>query len=276
MQKTRTGWFVPGMAGIGVGMVIGVACVAPSIAREAPRVQAEGNPQERTLDANLYMQTSAEYRAACLQTYSWATERLRARVAAMPGGAKTPAIVMDLDETVIDNSGYQSFLDREKLSFTDPTWEVWERDFPQEVRLIPGAKPFIEAAEQMGVTVIYISNRAAKNQAGTVAALKNVGLNTEDLANRLLLKEQTSDKTARREIAEKKHTVLMYPKSSSLPACLPRTTPDRKRRFWSVTPASKRRNIAGATIGSFFPIRSTESGSAFSAAIHTLNCAPPE
>jgi hypothetical protein len=73
-----------------------------------------------------------------------------------------------------------------------PTWEVWERDFPQEVRLIPGAKPFIEAAEQMGVTVIYISNRVTKHQASTIAALKNVGLNTEDIANRILLKEQTS------------------------------------------------------------------------------------
>jgi acid phosphatase len=117
---------------------------------------------------------------------------------------------MDLDETVLDNSGYQSFLDRDRLNNSDALWTIWERDFPQEVRLIPGAKAFIEAAEHLGVTVVYLSNRNEKQVASTIAALKNNGLSVEGVDGRLLLKTTTSDKTERRKIAEGRFNVLIY------------------------------------------------------------------
>jgi 5'-nucleotidase (lipoprotein e(P4) family) len=117
---------------------------------------------------------------------------------------------MDLDETVLDNSAYQSFLYREKALSTAQNWEVWEKSYPQEVRLIPGAKAFIEAAEQLGVAAVYISNRTTKNQTATIAALEHVGLNTSDIGSRLLLRDNASDKTARRKLAEQRFNVLMY------------------------------------------------------------------
>jgi acid phosphatase len=158
------------------------------------------------------MQTSAEYEAICLQTYSLALERLKMKLASQSMGQKKPAVVMDLDETVIDNSGFQSFLDREKLDYSDTTWDVWERDYPEEVRLVPGAKGFITAAENLGVTVVYLSNRMAKNSAGTKSALTRLGLNIDGIDGRLLLKEAggSSDKTARRKSADEKYAVLMY------------------------------------------------------------------
>src|SRR5581483_1048691 len=165
---------------------------------------------ERGLDANLYMQTSAEYAAVCLQTYNWALERLKQKLATTKHTELRPAVVMDLDETVLDNSGYQSFLYREKATSNAPNWEVWEKSYPQEVRLVPGAKAFVEAAEQQGVAVVYISNRTTKNQEGTIAALKHVGLNTDEIANRLLLRELNPDKSPRRKLAEQRFNVLMY------------------------------------------------------------------
>lgn len=212
MIKTqRIGWFAPSLIGLTLGIGIGSAGLLPLNARPAAIQPASpANPQERVLDANLYMQTAAEYRACCLQTYGWALERLRTRLAAVKSGELRPAVVMDLDETVVDNSAFQSFLDRERLNYSDALWERWEKDFPREVRLIPGAKGFIEAAERMGVTVVYISNRLVKHQDSTIAALKNLGLNTEGIADRILLKEQTSDKTARRKIAEQRYSVLLY------------------------------------------------------------------
>jgi 5'-nucleotidase (lipoprotein e(P4) family) len=170
------------------------------------------NPQESVLLANLYMQTSGEYEAICLQTYSLALERLKTKLAAQAMGDRKPAVVMDLDETVIDNSGFQSFLDREKLNYSDALWDSWEKDYPDEVRLIPGAKGFIAGAENLGVTVVYLSNRLTKNSAGTATALTRLGLNTEGLSDRLLLKEPgtSSDKTARRKTANEKFSVLMY------------------------------------------------------------------
>jgi acid phosphatase len=170
------------------------------------------NPQESVLLANLYMQTSAEYEAVCLQTYSLALERLKTKLAARSIGDLKPAVVMDLDETVIDNSGFQSFLDREKLEYSDALWDLWEKNYPGEVRLIPGAKGFIAGAENLGVTVVYPSNRLTKNSAGTVSVLTRLGLNTEAIRDRLLLKDagSGSDKTARRKAADQKYLVLMY------------------------------------------------------------------
>ncbi len=105
-----------------VGLLLGLGLGSTGTAvwgqREAvPRI----NPQERTLDANLFMQTSAEYVACCLQTYAWASERLRQRLAALPPSERPPAVVLDLDETVLDNAGFQSFLDREGKSYEKPS-----------------------------------------------------------------------------------------------------------------------------------------------------------
>lgn len=189
----RSGWVLAATAGVAIGYQAG----------QTP------NPQERTLDANVYMQTSAEYRAVCVQTYNWAAERLLQKLANLDDTAKPPAVVMDLDETVIDNAGFQSYLDREKLTYSDEIWEKWESGFPNDVKLIPGAKNFIERAEALGVTVIYLSNRLHKHRETTIRALTNVGLSTEGIDQRLLLKEDSSNKTKRRALAAENHRIIM-------------------------------------------------------------------
>ena len=170
------------------------------------------NPQEKVLYANLYMQTSAEYRAVCEQIYWNATEKIRARLAAIPTGeTKPPAVVMDLDETVLDNGGYQSYVDRERTTFQSKTWADWEANHATEVKLVPGAKAFIEYAERNGVAVVYLSNRSTATQAGTVAALAANGLNVANIENRLLLQEPgtPSNKTDRRNKAMAMYRVVM-------------------------------------------------------------------
>jgi acid phosphatase len=192
-----------------LGIGIGSASLLPSLARPASGQRADiANPQERTLDANLYMQTSAEYRACCLQAYGWMTERLRTKLASVRNDGLPPAVVMDLDETVLDNAGFQSFLDRERLTYSDALWDRWESGYADETGLIPGAKAFIESAEGLGVTVIYITNRLTRNQAATIEALKHNGLNVNNIGARLLSKETTSDKTSRRQQVEQQYRVL--------------------------------------------------------------------
>ncbi|MCC7434907.1 MAG: hypothetical protein IT363_09495 [Methanoregulaceae archaeon] len=189
----RSGWVLATAAGVAIGYQAG----------QAP------NPQERTLDANLYMQTSAEYRAVCVQTYNWAAERLTQKLANLDDSTKPPAVVMDLDETVIDNASFQSYIDREKMTYSDVVWEKYESGYPSEVKLIPGAKSFIDRAEALGVTVIYLSNRVAKHREATIKALTHVGLSTEGIDQRLLLKDDTSNKTVRRAKAAESHRVIM-------------------------------------------------------------------
>lgn len=184
-------------AGIGLGFVI-----------VGYGVQA--NPQEHALDANLYMQTSAEYRATCIQAYNWAGERLISKLSTLPSESKPPAVILDLDETVIDNAAFQSFLDREKLNYSEEAWATWENKYSQEVRMIPGAAGFIKEAERRGVRVVYLSNRAEKSRASTTEALKLNGLSLDGIDGRLLLKTDSSDKTPRRQTVEDKYAVLMY------------------------------------------------------------------
>jgi acid phosphatase len=203
----RFGWSLGGLV---IGLGFGSAGLLSVEAQQAAPPQAAVNPQERSLDANLYIQTAAEYRACCLQTYHWMTERLRAKLAVLPTTGAPPAVVMDLDETVLDNARFQTFLDQERLVYTDAWWDLWERDYPAEVGLVPGAKAFIAAAEDLGVTVIYITNRSTKNREATIAALSHNGLSTRDIDSRLMTSEEASDKSARRQKAEARYRVLLY------------------------------------------------------------------
>src|SRR5919197_4729173 len=194
MRTTRNAKFtVLSVVSMLIGVALGSSGLMPSLAWQATSPPSTAvNLQEHALDANLYMQTAAEYQAVCLQTYNLATERLRQKLATTKQAGAPPAVVMDLDETVLDNSAFQSFLDRDKLNHSDALWAIWERDFPQEVGPIPGAKAFIDAAEQLGVTVVYISNRDEKLRASTIAALRQNGLSLEGIDDRLLLQTKPS------------------------------------------------------------------------------------
>ena len=162
------------------------------------------------LGANIYMQTAAEYRACCLQIYKTAEMRLDSILTtANPKPAK-PAVIMDLDETVLDNSAFESFLYENNLEYSDELWGIYERDYPDNVKMIPGAKQFIKQAEQMGATIIFISNRLEKNAGPTIKALARLDINTGSINNRLFLKKDaSSDKTGRRAIVEAKYNVLL-------------------------------------------------------------------
>ncbi len=195
-------------------MVVGCGMVA---ARSAP-AQTAGplvapapirteDPSARGLDANLYMQTSAEYRACCYQAYNLATSRLKPALATLAAGAR-PAVIMDLDETVFDNAGYQSTQIRKNLAFDQRSWDLWEEKYPDEVRLIPGAREFIQAAESLGYTVIHVSNRKEKYRAQARRALDRLGIPVKG-DHQIRLTTDTSDKTKRRQEVERDYAVLL-------------------------------------------------------------------
>ena len=92
-----------------------VVIVVFSLIIGAGQVQAKG-PQYTTLDLNeqlvmatLWMQTSAEYRALCYQAFNLARMNLEAFLKSHTG-SKPVAVIVDADETVIDNSAYEAFL----------------------------------------------------------------------------------------------------------------------------------------------------------------------
>jgi acid phosphatase len=177
--------------------------------------RAEGPATDPSTRADLFavawQQTSAEYQALCLQTYATAGRAVesallyggfsRAALVVPVAGAdgritvleRPLAVVMDLDETVIDNTGYQAWMVLSGQKFSPATWQAWvdyQSQTPAARRSVPGAVDFIRKVEALGVKVIYVSNRDEAARAATEKVLEAFGVSREGLEQRLLLVEQ--------------------------------------------------------------------------------------
>lgn len=172
------------------------------------------NPQAGTLNATLWMRTSGEYRALCLQTYRLATESLKRLHAIAPTEVdrvgKKLAVVLDLDETVFDNSLFQSGVILRSERFSDEAFNRWIDEHRDDVALVPGSKGFIGAAESLGLRIYYITNRPESARSATVATLQRLGVAAgDDVSGRLLMRADTSLKDARRSEVTASNFVLM-------------------------------------------------------------------
>ena len=193
------------------------------------------------LNAVLWMQTSAEYQAVCRTIYRAATDKLdralkeKNRDALVPGeranaaiGLK-PAVIMDVDETVLDNSAAEA---RMLLQHTCPkdypaVWDAWLAE--RAASAIPGAAEFIRTARTLEdfrgrrVRIFLITNRECAARAGqpgvcpqqadTIANLRALGLDSPMLEDELMLKGEQpgweSEKLPRRRMIAGKYRIVL-------------------------------------------------------------------
>jgi 5'-nucleotidase (lipoprotein e(P4) family) len=195
---------VPWAIAFGLGLAAGAGVVS---ATQAPPPKKD-DPPYRGLDANLYIQTSAEFAASCHQAYALAEARLVENLKAKPAGGKPPAVVLDLDETVIDNGAFQSAMIRSEWAYDQRLFDLWEETGGAQVTLIPGAKAFLDKVKTLGANTVYISNRNDKFRAATAATLDRLGVGVP--SGQLLLATDTSNKTARRAKAAEAFDVLLF------------------------------------------------------------------
>jgi len=180
-----------------------------------------------SLNATAWVQTSVEYRASALQ--AWRSARLsldralkdKRWTAALEqtGAARRlpPAIIVDIDETVLDNSpGQARFLLEGNGRYSPQQWEQWTAESRAEP--VPGAREFLAGAASRGVTVFYISNRGQKEAEATRRNLVEKGFPFReaaagDLGDALLLRgerpEWNSDKSLRRAAVAAHYRVVM-------------------------------------------------------------------
>ncbi|EGV01994.1 HAD phosphatase, family IIIB domain protein [Streptococcus oralis SK313] len=78
--------------------------------------------RENTM-STLWYQKAAETKALYLQGYNVATDRLKELLKTQTD--KPYSIVLDLDETVLDNSPYQAQNVKDGTAFTPENWDVW-------------------------------------------------------------------------------------------------------------------------------------------------------
>ncbi len=138
-----------------------------------------------TLNATLWMQTSAEYRMMTTQAYQRARTSVEKALAdptwtaaveqvGTDFGALPPAIIVDIDETVLDTTGFQAQMIKQGRRFNQALWDEWTRT--ASAKSISGALAFIKwAAEEKGVTVFYVTNRPVSVEPWTLKNLKNEG-----------------------------------------------------------------------------------------------------
>ena len=153
----------------------------------------------------LFQQRAAEMQAVSWQAYNIAKLRLDEYLQ-KPKPGKQPAIVVDIDETVLYKSKYQAKAIRKGFGYPKE-WKDWI--LKKEADTLPGAAYFINYAESKGVRVLYISNRKEEFRLATLENLKNQNLDsiTDD---RLFLRTGPSSKeTRRRQVAEKYEIILL-------------------------------------------------------------------
>ncbi len=174
----------------------------------------------------LWVEYAAEYQAVARQTYAQARRDLPRLLAdtnwtALPGhdadAQKPPAIIFDVDETVVSNADYQATLAVEPYSrWRHFSWMREHRAVP-----VPGASGMIEAAHAAGVAVFFVTNRACERFDGvdgdcpyervTIEDLREAGIET-DPEHVLMAWERPGwdkEKLSRREFIAKSHRVIM-------------------------------------------------------------------
>jgi len=184
-------------------VVIGIIAVGGQIPAKGPEQYTTQDLNEQLVMATLWMQTSAEFRALCYQTFNLAKMNLDMFIAAHTG-SKPVAVIVDADETVIDNSAYEAFLIGNNFGYSSKTWAAWMA--AAQARAVPGALEFLNFAKEKGVEIFYVTNRKMVGYDGTAKNLEALGFPYVDKKH-LLLRTDTSDKQPRRDSVAKDYEI---------------------------------------------------------------------
>jgi acid phosphatase len=180
---------------------------------------ADPVPQNDLLNATLWVSNSVEFKANTLQTYQLARIRLDEALADKSWSAlgqtdaadKPLAIIADMDETLLDNGGYESWLIKAGQDYSGKTYDAWTK--ARDAKAVPGALDFFKYADSKGVKVFYVTNRDATQEADTRANAEALGFPMGGNVDTFLFsKEQpdwTSKKGTRRDFVAKDYRVLM-------------------------------------------------------------------
>jgi len=147
-------------------LLLGAACRS---AAPLPAPAAAPAPPAATMpDSIRWVRDAAEYRAATLQAYRLATSAVEAAAAGRAAGSW--AVVLDADETVINNVTYQLERAQQGLPYSSESWAAWVRR--REATPIPGAAAFLARVRALGGRIAIVTNRLQSECADTAAVFE--------------------------------------------------------------------------------------------------------
>lgn len=167
-------------------------------------VKAQSTARDYT-NAVLWQQNSGEYKALCFQAYNFARLSLKEALWADTSG-KPNCVIVDIDETVLDNSRFQGHEIKKGLSYNPTDWTEWTNLAKADT--VPGALAFLKFAASKNIETFYLSNRDEKDYAATLKNLQAFGFPYADDSH-LLVSKGTSNKEPRRQKIAKTHNILM-------------------------------------------------------------------
>jgi 5'-nucleotidase (lipoprotein e(P4) family) len=144
----------------------------PAPAPATPATSSAPRPLPREIR---WFRNSAEYRALALETYRSASEHLPDLTRGMPPGSW--GVILDADETVLDNSEYQRRRAAVDSGYTDATWSAWVRE--RAATAVPGAVQFTTLVKTMHGRVAIVTNRADSLCVPTRENLQSIGVDAD-------------------------------------------------------------------------------------------------
>jgi predicted secreted acid phosphatase len=129
----------------------------------------------------------------------------------VPCGRKPLAVLLDVDETALQNLGYEYALARRSRSSDSKLLDRWQEAPRREAAAMPGAAAALGALRARGITVIFNSNRETKDGAATAATIAAAGLGVARPGSTLLLRgdvDGQGGKDGRRAFAAARYCVV--------------------------------------------------------------------
>ncbi len=197
-----------------IGTLAFLFVVSPAMAADVPK--------DDNLNATYWTQNSVEFKANAVTAYQLAKIRLDQALADKNWTATAeqtgsyqdlpPAVILDVDETVLDNSPYQAWLVTAGERFNPKTWDKFCDSVTSLA--IPGALDFTKYADSKGVKVFYVSNRTGNVEESTRKNLEKFGFPMGGNVDTVLLKKEkeewaSSKKSPRRAHVAKDYRVLL-------------------------------------------------------------------
>jgi 5'-nucleotidase (lipoprotein e(P4) family) len=191
-----------------MGLLALAACrpMERTVATDPPGTDAASQAalSQQNVDAVIWQNSSAEAYRLYQQGYELARiklERNLARPHALP-----PAVIVDIDETVLDNSPSNAEDAAQGRTFNNKDWKAWTS--LAKAKALPGAVEFLDHAVAQGCAVYYITNREADEWGPTMRNLATEGFPMADSAH-VLPMQGSSDKSSRRQAVATDHYVAL-------------------------------------------------------------------
>src|SRR6267142_5414109 len=172
--------------------------------------QASTEPAQNTYieGATLWQQSSGERRALSYQAFTLARMMLDRDLKMNRRNRKPRAIIVDLDETILDNSRFEGMLLKNRVNYNQKDRTDWINR--AEAEAMPGSVEFLRYAAVRGVRVFYITNRNDSQKQGTATNLKKMGFpNVNDQTLLVQTDPRNSSKEPRRQTVGAKYRIVL-------------------------------------------------------------------